>query len=431
MPLNIWTCLLIFSISNLSSAFISPRIRSKYVIKSKFDVNGVFSKFNMTESSIDPDPRRSVLLVLLKPGCPHSRKFERRINELVNNLETQSFKSRFEFRIYECPPDQTCAKIFNAKSYPEIRFYSVRESPRKYFLRFSVKKDVTVAKILKWANRRRELSTGNNDIFHFDGDMVKDKGKHLDKGDGKMENMMKKQLREMKKRMRRYGYYYGELTQFINLEFWKRIYKRVVEQNKELLIFCRDAFSKKEYYNFRKILSLYPNMRVFEIRKCSKYITSKNSQEFIKKTKSFISHVFGTDTKSWSRELGSFMKNKFNKIFSNLSSKNSKMFLVNFEQLYLTSFKNTNMTNVKQFRRIFKGRRRPNIVYLTSNVMKNIMYHSQPVIFLFLNSTESMKERRSIMRSFKKLSKIVRYDKNLLFVPIGGKNNFLAGFYKK
>jgi hypothetical protein len=82
------------------------------------------------------------------------------------------------------------------------------------------------------------------------------------------------------------------------------------------------------------------------------------------------------------------------------------------------------MANVKRFRRIFKGKRRPDLVYLTSNVMKKIMHSSQPVVFLFLNQNDSAKEKKSTLRSFKKLAQIVRYDKNLLFIPIGGKKIF-------
>jgi hypothetical protein len=432
MPLNLWSSMLLLSICSITNSFVSPNIRSKYFLKTKFDINGVFSKFNAPSSAIDPDPRRSVLLILLKPGCPHSRKFERRIKELVTNIQSQSFKGRFELKFYECPPDATCATIFNAKSYPEIRFYSVRESPRRFFIRYNITKKFTILKLLKWIHRRRELSSGRNDIFHFDKEDSDDGVRQLDTGeDQKMKNSMSKQLKRMKKMMGKLGYFYGELNQFTDFNFWKKIYKQVVEKKKELLIFCRDSFTKSEYYVFRKILSLYPKMRVMEIRKCSQFRNLENSKKLISKTKAFIRNVFGTKTKSWSEELGLFMKKKFEKIFKNFSGKDSRMYLINFEQFYMTSFRNKHFMKVSKFRKIFKGKRRPNLVYLTSSIMKLIMQHSQPAMFLFLNESTSSSERSSIVRSFRELSKSLRYDKNLLFIPIGGKKLFLAHFLYK
>ena len=414
-------------ISSTISTF--AQFDKKYLLKTKFDINGVFYKFNSNANFADPDPRPSLILILLRENCNYSIRFKRKIRELINNLENVSLSSKFELKIYTCPLDDTCAKIFNSKAYPEVRFYSVKESPRKYFIRYKSKGPIMITPLLKWMNRLKEVSDGKNDMLRLDWESIQKSKNKLDDGVNKGVKVMgdvknkenNRMIKKLEKRMRKIGYYYGMLNDFSDLNQWKKLYKRVVSNKRELIIFCRDLLSQKEYFIYRKIVSLYPNVKTLELRKCKQFRESENN-EMSKNILKMISDVFTTKTRTWTPKSGKFMLKTFKKIFNNIiSGKKQNLYFINFEHYYFNKFTKKNLENLKRFRKVFKAKSRPLLLNLTSSVMKKIMHNSYQALFLFLSGKESDKERKSMIRSFKEVSKTVRYDKNMYFIVVGGK----------
>lgn len=409
----------------------TAQVQSRHFIKSKFEINAIFSNFNAPPGAANPDPRRPLVLVLLKPGCQFSRRFKRQLGELASDFEHAMYSSRLELKVFECPADDTCAKVFNAKFYPEIRFYSARLRPRRFFLRFPVKGPIRLDRLLSWLLRRSWLANGASDMLAFDGASPAPgpSKAQLDAGQADAASKPPKpqanpKALKLKKQMAKMGYFYGSLGQMDGFGFWERVYKRMISRGKELLIFCRDALSKKEYFVFRKITALYPSVRVVELRRCLQWRASADHANATERTSKFIAEVFGTETKSWPPELGRFMLRTFSRVWSHLAGGNNRVHLVNFEHFYSTSFGKKSMASVSRFRRQFKARRRPNVHYLTSSLMRKIMHNGHSAMLLFLNPAQSQSERASLLRSFRELSRLVRFDKSYLFVVVGGNGGY-------
>ena len=395
----------------------------KYHLRSKFDINALFTKFNGPADFPNPDPRPPLVLILLKAGCVYSKRFQRKLVELFNNFDKVALSSRFELKVFDCPEDETCAKIFNARSYPEIRFYSMKDSPRKFFIRYRIRGKILIKNVLTWMMKHRNLADGRMDLHAIESKRRLDDGskdpKHVQ---SEVQKEHSKVLRQVQGQLKKAGYFFAHLSSFAKLDFWKHMYQNIISKKKQLIVFCRDSLDEREYFNFRKIVALYPNVRTFEIQKCAPFLADPRKEQVFTEVTKLTHQMFSAQTKTWSPDLAAFMLKTFTKVLANLwSGGNPKIHFINLEHFYYMTFKKNTLQNVNRFRSRFKAKSRPLVMHLTSSVLRRIMHKSHPAVFLFLGGTELARERRSMIRSFKETSKLVRFDKNMFFVIIGGR----------
>jgi hypothetical protein len=294
---------------------------------------------------------------------------------------------------------------------------------------------------MKWMNRHRSIADGRMDLLRFEQQTPEKENPEKMKTDEGLESNQKKVkttsqqndhrkvIADLTRQMSRLGYYFAHMADLTSLEFWKHVYKNIIFKKKQLALFCRDGLTSSEYFNFRKIIALYPSVRVVEIRNCAHFNGSSKKEKTVEAITKLLNEMFSVDTQTWSPELARFMLTSYTKILQNMwSGENQKVHLMNFEHVYRTSFSKKQLGSVQRFRSKFKAKSRPVVMNLTPSILRRIMHKSHPAVFLFLDGNELPKERRAMIRSFRQTSKMVRFDKNMYFVIIGGNKFFYTSF---
>ena len=389
----------------------SQRLQKKFFLGSKFDISPMFSAV----PGINPLIMPPLVLILLKPLCGHSQKFKRGIGELLQIMDK---RGDIELKIFECPLDGTCPKIFQTKAYPEVRFYSFRSSPKRFFVRMKSRSALTSLKVAKWVSKRQVLQNAANDIMRFDlsaktGKQVKTKSD---------EKTLQSKEKSLLRKMRGVGFYHFSPSDLAEMNFWRTVAVRIVSGQKQMVVFCRDRIKGLNYLIIRKITALYPSLRMVELRHCRK--AKRDFSQLTAKIQTFTEQLWVANEQIWGTELIRFLKKTLPQILEMISGQSKfTLRLLDFVNSYSIGFTEKETGSITKFRARFKIKKRSPIFQLNQGLMNRIMSQDESAMILFLSpqSDQNVKQQKSIIRDFKRTSKAIRYDKKKFFTIVGGK----------